>query len=303
MEGIPEGVLGKFVAQLLRSPIRWVVAVHAMLLVGVIILNRAMLGSYVAWHLDASLVIAQVALLLIWMTLDETSSIRRFFGAALITSGILLAHTIPFGLFDPGMLCIVPAIFLLLNVASLPTLLVGQAGLVIRRFHLHNLPPARRLQFSIRSVLVASITLALLFGLGNLPHAFSKTGSPPGFGLAHLVLLFVMLGVFLSIPAVAVWTVLRPGTILPRMIIALFGSGLAGALVFHLNQQLGASPENLLPPALATASGLAILLATLLVLRAMGYRAVWLNEEAASHPDVSMGTSPFASASEKPTVP
>ncbi len=295
MDGVPEGALERLLLQFGRSPIRWVVAVHAMLLVGVIILNRAMLGSYLAWLLDASLVIAQVALLLIWMTLDEPSTIRRFFGAAIIAWGILLAHMAPLGLIDPGMLCLVPAIFMVLNVASLPTLLVAQAGLVIRRYHPHNLPPSRRLQFSIRSVLVASITLAFLFGLGSLPHAFSKTGGPPVFGLAHLILLFVMLGVFLSIPAVAVWTVLRPGAILPRLTIALFAGSLAGALLFHLNQQLGASPEDLLLPAFATAGGLAILLATLLVLRAMGYRAIWLNEQAASHPDVSAGTSPFAS--------
>lgn len=295
MEGVQEEALERFILHFERSPIRWVVAVHAGLLAGVIALNRALPGSVVTSLLDASVIIAQMALLVLWITLDETSTIFRFIGVAAIASGMALAHLMPFGAVDSGILCIVPAVFILLNILSLPTLLIGQAGLVIRRFRLHRLPPARRLQFSIRSVLVASITLAFLFGLGNLPHSSSETGEPYPFDPISLVLLLVMLVAILCIPAAAVWVVLRPGRILPRLAIALFASGLAGVLVFHFNQRLGISAQGLLIPTLATAGGLIILVATLLTLRGMGYRAVWLSEEAASHPDVSKGTNPFAS--------
>ena len=284
--------LARFVWRFQRSPIRWVVAVHAVLLVGVIWLNHVFLGSLVTSLLEASLAFAQVALLLIWITLDTPTSLPRYCGASLIALGMMQAHMLPHISLDSGLLCFLPAVFAAISVLSLPLLITSQTGLAIRRFHLQTLPPPQRLQFSIRSVLLASITVSLLFGLASLPGEFQPIDNELEINLASVMMGIVVFNVYLTIPVLAVLVMLRPGRILPRLAMALVTWGLIGALVFHFVHQARMEPEALVFPSVVTAGGLAILLATLLALRTMGYRAVWRSELAAAHSGVAC---PFSS--------
>jgi hypothetical protein len=286
-----------FTRRFLESPVRWVVLAHAALLLTVITLQSVIQAGNVLQWLDASLVIAQVALLMIWMTFGGPGAERRTFRAAVVVGLILVAHTPGPGKLNaiPGMICLVPALFMALTILALPLLFAQSMGMQLLRFDAHAIPPALRMQFSIRAVLLLSVAAAVLFGLKGIPEmAFSQpdsAGNSAAAALAIVVMIVVALAIYLSIPLVAVWAVLTPGKILPRMATAIVGWGLGGLLVFHYTDAREGTFQ-LEIPVTVTAGGLVILVATLLVLRAMHYRVVW-----DTYVDILPADSPFQPAS------
>ncbi len=289
-----DGSLAAFYQRLRRSPVRWVVLAHVALLATVIGLQSLIPTPSMLHWLDASLVIAQVALLLIWMTLDGRGTVRRAFGVAFVIALIQVAHSPGARILSalPGLICFVPAMFMLVTVLALPlSFAQSTAGLQVQRFDSRNMPPPRRLQFSIRAVLLISVGVALLFGLKGIPESLDQqpgeSSQQVAFALSVAAMILVGMAIYLSIPLVAVWAVLTPGKILPRMATALVGWSLGGLLVFHYAW----TREQSVPLAGftgITAGAIVILLATLFVLRAMRYRLVG---------DTGSGGNPFQPAS------
>ncbi len=305
MDAFQDGSLVGFSRRFQRSPVRWVVLVHALLLVGVVGLEWRFIRNHVLLLVDASLVIAQIGLVLIWMTLNGKATMRRTLGAACVVVLIQLVHTVPSGIVTRGILCTVLSLFIMLTVLALPLSIAQWRGLQLRRFDCSNMPSPRHLQFSIRSVLVTSVGVALLFGLKGIPEMLDRwpgsTGNSFGAALAILAMGLVGSAIYLSVPLVAVWAMLTPGKVLPRLALAVVGWALGAALVFHYMQGGdGASP--LIVVATATAGGIAILLATLLVMRAMRYRVVWLDRDARVIADGIPTSSPFK-AEDRPVEP
>ncbi len=283
MDEYSDGSLAAFWKRLRRSPVRWVVLAHAMLLAVVIILRSA--APFPGLRLlDSSLVMAQGALLLIWATLDERATTRRMLGVAFVVAVIQVVDSPMIS--EPaaflGLICLVPSMFFMLTILALPLSFAQSMGLQLQRFSSHHMPPPRRLQFSIRSVLLVSIGVAVLFGLKGVPEMLDRQPGADAhqiaFALAIVVMVLVVSSIYLTIPLVAVWVVLTPGKILPRLAIAVVGWGLGVVLVYHYTQiSEGAFHPSL--SASATALALLILLATLFMLQRLGYRAVWLDRD------------------------
>ncbi len=246
--------------------------------------------------IDASLVMAQVALLLVWMTLDGKATIGRALGAACIVTLIQWVHTVPYGIVTPGIVCTVMSILMILTVLAIPLSIAQGRGLQLKRFTYHDMPPPRRLQFSIRSLMILTVSVALLFGLKGVTEGLSRSPDSIGRGfaaaLAVAVMVVVVIAIYLSIPLVVVWIVLTPGRILPRLATAVVGWALGAVLVFHYTE-ISAGFLKSAVPAIATAGGILIVFATLLVLRAMGYRAVWPDRDVRVIADGIQPSSPF----------
>ncbi len=117
-------------------------------------------------------------------------------------------------------------------------------------------------------------------------------------GLAIVAMCLVVSAIYLSIPLVAVWAVLTPGKMLPRLVTAIVGWGMGVLLVFHYMQAGGGSIEVNVSAGV-TALAIPILLATLFVLRQMGYRAVWVDRDGWLLLDGPAPSSPFAAPDDK----
>ena len=172
----------------------------------------------------------------------------------------------------------VPSVFLVLGVLALPLGIAEASGYQIERFSRRKLPPPRRMQFSMRYALITTACVAILFSLKGLAGALEETPDSIALGIvapiAFIGMILVLWTICLSIPLVAVWAVLTPGKILPRLATALIGWGMAVMLALHYTH----TEEHLLPATVlagVTVGAILTLLATLLVLRQMGYRAVW----------------------------
>lgn len=306
MDEAADGSLAAFFKTLRRSPVRWVVLVHAVLLGAVISLLTVFPEQEMLWRLDAMLVLTQVALLLIWMTLDRNRppGVGRALGVTTILLFIQLAHTPTVS--DPdfisGLVCTWPCIFIFLGVLALPLTLAESRGVMIMRFAPGSMPPPRRLQFSIRTVLIGAVCVAVLFSLKGLLDFLEEWPLSIGvdFALVIFIMVIVAVAIYLSIPLVAVWTMLTPGRILPRLATAVVGWGLGGMLIFHYTQTDGNSMQiESTIPVTATAGAIPILLATLYTLRRMGYRAVQVGRDDWGFLDEPDAGSPFAPEKEE----
>jgi len=281
-----DGSLAAFYDRFRRSPVRWVVLVHAVLLGTLISILTALPNQDVLWLLDASLVTAQVALLLIWLTSDgnRPSGVRRMLGvtSVLVTIHVVHAPAVRDPEWIPSFVCMVPCVFLMLSVVALPLTIAELRGFLVARFSRERMPPPRRFQFSIRSAMVGALCVAVLFGLKGLVTAVDRSPESIGMGmaggLAIVAMCLVASAIYLSIPLVAAWAVLTPGRILPRLVTAVVGWGMGVLLVFHYTQA-GEGSFQVNVSASVTAGAIPILLATLFVLRQMGYRAVWVDRD------------------------
>ena len=279
------GALARFLKRFRRSPVRWVVLVHAMLLGTVITLITLNPGQDIWWQLDASLVLAQIALLLIWMVLDGTrrSNTDRAVGVTCLLLVIYLAHTPAIGDLEwiSSVVCVGPCVFLMLGLLALPLTFAASRGLVIARIRHERLPPPRSLQFSIRSVAVAAVGVALLFSLKGLATALNRSPESIALGIvtpfALVAMALVAVAIYLSIPLVTVWAVLSPGKSLPRLGAAVVAWAMGALLVFHYMQTGEGTVQNSTISTGSTAGAIAILLGTLYVLRQMQYRAIRLD--------------------------
>lgn len=294
-----EGTLVAFWGRLRRSPVRWVVLGHVVLLATVIALQSMVLRRAAIDWLVAPVVIAQVALALIWMNLDGRMTARRTVGVAFVIAVVqLLDSPGPRPEAILGLICLVPGAFIMLTVLSIPLGIAQSWGLQLHRFEPNEMPPPRRMQFSIRGALILSVVVAVLFGLkgvvSNLGAPDESIGMGIGGVLALVVMILVVVTIYLSIPLVAVWAVLTPGKILPRLATAIVGWALAGMLVFHYMQPGKGSPQFTFPIG-TTAGAIPIVIATLLVLRWMRFRAVWVDRDGFMILDDLAGTSPFTS--------
>ena len=255
-----DGTLAAFFQRLRRSPVRWVVLTHFVLLTSMTGLLYAMRASSVFVWLGASLVIAQVALLLIWMTFAGPRKINAI----------------------PGLIGLVPAFFIALTIPALPLLFARSRGMQLDRFTPDTMPAPQRLQFSIRSVMVGVIGVAALFSLKGLVAGLGNWPEPRGIGLvaalATIVMGMAVATMVLTIPLASVWVVLTPGKVLPRLVTGLVGWGMGAMLLFHYTRTEPFA-HQLAVYAGVTAGAIPILLATLLVLRWMGFRTVWLNRD------------------------
>lgn len=268
-----------FVQRFLRSPVRWVVLAHVLLLGIVIGMRSAIPGAVVLYTVDASLVVAQVALLIIWMTLVEREGmIRRTLGSAFVVVGVFALHMPPSVLLVAirGVIFNVAGVFILLAILAFPLSFASTRGLQLMRFSPESMPPPQRLQFSIRTILLAAICLALLFGLRGLLDLAKTWPVAIRWDLVLITVVMFVVGAtfYLSIPLVAVWATLTPGKVLPRMATALFGWALGAMLLYHYIQSGAGSSPMYVSVTIVTACAIPILLATLLVLRAMGYRFI-----------------------------
>lgn len=304
MDDVSQGSLAAFFKTLRRSSVRWVVLGHLVLLGGIISLLTAFPDQEVLWRLDAILILAQVALLMIWMTLDRDRppGVGRALGVTVILLVVHVAHAPAVG--DPGFVssfvCSWPCVLVLLGVLALPLSMAESRGVMIMRFSPDRMPPPRRLQFSIRTVLIGAIGIAVLFSLRGLLDLLGKWPLAIGadFTLVMLVMILVIAAIYLSIPLVAVWAVLTPGPILPRLATAVVGWSLGGMLAYHYAQL----PDRAVPLAVigtTTAGAIPILLATLFALRQMGFRAVQIGIDGWAFLDESDTASPFAREKEK----
>jgi len=274
-------VFAAFIRQFWRSPVRWVVLLHALLLGSLIALMTLKPGLDVLWQVDFSLVLAQVSLVLIWMALSDGQPMSRdrMVGATCVLLAIYLAHTPAVG--DPEWMftavCVGPCIFLLIGVAALPLSVAASKGLLIARFRPEAMPPSRKLQISIRGLLWISAGIAVLFGLGEFSlttgRQTGESGAGIGEALATLVVILVISTIYLSVPLVATWAILSPGKILPRLVVSVIAWAMGGMLMFHYTR-IGEGLPQLGTADSVTAGVILILLSTLLVLRRMGYRAV-----------------------------
>ena len=295
-----DGTLRAFAERFIRSPVRWVVLVHGLLLGTLVAAMAVFPNQGVLRLLDASLVTAQIALLLIWMTLDghRPPGVGRTLG---VTSVIILMQAIhAIAIRDrsgmESLVCMVPCVFVMLGVLALPLSVAHSRGFRVVRLSCESMPPSRRLQFSIRSAMVAAVCVAVLFGLKGPWAALGKSPESIGLGIAGTVAIVVMVlvgcAIFLSIPLVAVWAVLTPGRMLPRLVTASVGWEMGGMLIFHYTQT-GEGSLELAISAASTAGGTLILLATLFVLRQMGYRAVLIDRDGWVFLDDSEPSSPY----------
>jgi hypothetical protein len=278
-----DGTLAAFFQRLRRSPVRWVVLFHAVLLATAIALQSMVPRQAAIDWLVAPVAIAQIALALIWMNLDGRMTARRTVGVAFVIAVVQLLDSPgprPEALL--GLICLVPGLFIMLTVLSIPLGIAHSLGLQLHRFEPGNMPPPRRMQFSIRAALIASVVVAVLFGLKGVVSNLGTTAEPIGMSiggaLALVVMILVVVTIYLSIPLVAVWAVLTPGPILPRLATAIVGWSLAGLLLLHYMQPGEGSLQFTFPSA-TTAGAIPIVIATLLVLRQMGYRAVWFDRD------------------------
>ncbi len=273
--------LAHFARRFRRSPVRWIVLAHALLLGTLISMLTAFPKQNVLWLIDLSLVTAQVALLLIWLTLGgkRVSTARRMLGVTGVLALIHIAHAPAVrGLqWMSSLVCMVPGVFPLVGVLALPLAVAESSGYQIERFSRRSLPPPRRMQFSMRYILITTACVAVLFGLKGLAASLEETPESIARGIVAPLALFGMIlalsAIYLSIPLVAVWAFLTPGRILPRLTAAFIGWGMGVMLVFHYAQEEGSIPTII--PASVIVCAIPILLGTLLVLRQMGYRAVW----------------------------
>lgn len=255
-----DGTLAAFFQRLRRSPVRWVVLAHFVLLISVATLLYATRARSVFVLLDASLAIAQVALMLIWVTFAGPRKINAI----------------------PGLVGLVPAFFIALTIPALPLLFARSRGMQLDRFKPDAMPAPQRLQFSLRTVMVGVIGVAALFSLKGLVAGLGNWPEPRGMGLvaplATVVMGLVVATMVLTIPLASVWVVLTPGKVLPRLVTGLIGWGMGAMLLFHYTKTEPFA-HQLAVYAGVTAGAVPILLATLLVLRWMGFRAVWLNRD------------------------
>ena len=236
-----DGTLAAFFQRLRRSPVRWVVLFHVVLLVTVIALQSMLLRQAAIHWLVAPVVIAQIALALIWMNLDGRMTARRTVGVAFMIAVVQLFDSPGPWLGEIlGLICLVPGMFIMLTVLAIPLGIAQSWGLQLHRFEPSEMPPPRRMQFSIRGALILSVVVAVLFGLkgvvSDLGTPAESTGMSIAGALALVVMILIVTTIFLSIPLVAVWAVLTPGPILPRLATAIVGWSLGGLLLLHYMQ-------------------------------------------------------------------
>ena len=253
------------------SPVRWLVAVHAVLLVAAICLANNLPSNTIVAAVREGIIVSQVALFLIWLVL--------------ISSGRINAPQFLIGL----CVCVGPVVVL-----ALPLVLARGKGMRVRWFSSENTPPFRPLQFSMSQIMGVMSVMALLFALGQLSPA---NGTHDASGRDVLETTFAVIGtvvvglacvaVVLTIPLVCVWAVLSPGTVFPRLAVAFVGWLLGATLVVHVAGGALSGPGAVMG---AAGMGALILLATLAVLRTLGYRAIW-------QVDPRMSSSPTCAAS------
>jgi len=275
---------------------------HAMLLAVTIAVLGCFPGVTALRLLDASVIVAQFSLLTIWITLDGKPSLLRAVQVSFVMTLIYAAHAATAWDLEMllGLVCVVPAAFILVTVYSLPLSIAQWMGLELMRFGPKALPPPRRLQFSIRGLLWVTVGIALLFGLKELSLARGPQPGSPSFGMVEILATFMMMlvgiTVYLSAPLVCVWVAVPPGKILPRLTTAVVGWGLGGVLVAHYTSMGSWGPAI---PAAAIAGGVPIVLATLFVLRRLGYRVVWVEPDGWFPMDEPAPSSPFPSTDGK----
>ena len=289
MEEKQGGSLARFRRRFRHSRVRWIVLVHGVLLGTLITLITLAPRFDLPWQADAALVLAQVALLLIWMTLSggRASSTDRMVWTTCALLAVHIAHTPVVGSIQwvLSLVCMVPFLFVMLGVVALPLTIAASRGFLIVRFRHEAMPKAGRLQFSVRSVVVAAVCVAVLFSLKGIVVGLSESPESIILGIvtpfAAITMVLVIPGIYLSIPLVAVWAVLSPGTVVPRLAAALVAWAMGGVLVFHYLQTGDGPLRVAIPTSVAgvTVGAVLILLATLFVLRAMGYRAVQVDGE------------------------
>jgi hypothetical protein len=261
--------------------VRWVVRAHAILLATTISLTFCYPGVEAILLFDASVVLAQFALLTIWLTLTGQPTLGRTAVVAVYPLLCAAAH-------DPskwsigallGMVFGLPCTLVGVIILTFPLSMARSLGLVLQRFTAEAMPLPRRLQFSIRVLLGVMVGVAVLFGLSQYSlMTLSNPGpkeNPGAFALA-VGLVFVTFNVILlSIPLVCVWVVLTPGQALPRLGTALVGWMLSGVLMVPY---MSGAPVSFSIPLGALSGGAAVLIVTLAVLRRLGYRVVWEKE-------------------------
>jgi hypothetical protein len=252
------------------SPVRWVVAAHAVLFTVVLCSAWYLPISWVPMVLVAGVGFAQAGLLSIWLVLGRGPSAKRLVLVALLP---VLLVTLPVVAF--------PMIFL-----SLPFIMMQSEGMQVRRVAFGSLPPPRAFQFSMRQLTGAMIIVAVLFGLGQfVPPSreelfAARLGELGGLfsAMGIAVVGLTCAAIVLTIPVVCVWAVLVPGRVLPRFGVAAFGWSLGAVLAFHLAG--GAWQGAAAGVAIAGVSAV-VLTVTLYCLRIMGYRMIGANDDTA----------------------
>ena len=256
-----------------RSPLRWILVSHIAIAIVVLPLGAMLTKWEFLQVLDGSVVIAQMALLVSGVTLiDLTRAPGRVRAAAAVLAAVwyggLSTHSFVAG--SPQW--IGSAAF------SFPIFSVLRAkGCRLEHFEQRALPERSSFHFSIRHLMIAATCVAVLFGLQGLPSLFEDaqpshlTDLVAGSGLAAMfVIVMTLIG---CIPPVAVWMVLTPGSILPRVICAAVGGSLGVVLIVHYTHSVEDVPRFDIPITIIVGS-ISILLATLLALRLRGYRVV-----------------------------
>ncbi len=286
MKGHEEGTVAAFFQRFRRSPVRWVALVHAVSLIAAIVLLMVFSSEKTLYLLDASLVLAQISLLLIWMSLDGAPTLLRVFVVSFALSLIYLVH-LPVSWYPEewlhGFVCLLPGTFLTLTVYAL-LLSLAQHGmrLRLRRFHPSQMPLPARLQFALRALLWTTAGWALLFGIKPLSLISGHQAGRDGLGIvndgianvARFIAVCATSAVILSVPPVCVWVALTPGKILPRLMMAIVGWLLGGILILHYVGPLSQPLDVFVPFVVGTL----IMLGTLFLLRHLGYRVVRLDQ-------------------------
>ncbi len=249
---------------------RWIVLGHLVLWLTAIALFLCFPEILVLRLGSLGIAGAQLALLTIWLNLGDELKLRRLFAVAGYLA-LVVALQAPmnwwaFAAFVTGY----PLAAFMVAALGLPLTMIRMEGMRLRRFDRQQLPPPWRLQFSVFHILWIMAFVALVFGIGQIAQ---DPGSMTAVRvMAALGMFFVIAAVVISVPLVAAWAMLTPGPILPRLAAAVLGWLLGGLVI---GSYYGAAAFPMLMWVLVFIVAMVLLVATLGMVRWLGYRLVW----------------------------
>jgi len=243
------------------------VAVHVLLLVGAVWFAWSYPALEFSMVLVSGVGFAQAALIAIWLVLGRGPSAKRVIAISLFL----------------GLLVLLPQIVCPIAILSFPLIMSQSDGLHLRRFTPESMPPARPLQFSMWQLIRLTLVMAILFSLAQFGPRDRRELVNANLGeigavlsVIGVVVVGITCGVIgLTIPIVCVWAVLLPGRVLPRLAISVVGWALGVALMFHF---AGGVYNGLVLAVVIAAFSTVLLILSLVAMRWMGYRAIWLVE-------------------------
>jgi len=283
-----EGQSGK-----LPPAVRRIVWAHVVLLLVTTAVHHVAPSALIPRTIAPAVALAQFFLLTIWLYFFSIAGLRGIAGVAIYMVGMMvILETAGLSWRERGwhLVYVVPSLtaglpctMVFLTVLTIPLSWAQEIGLRIRRFDGVAMPAPQRLQFSVHHLLWVTLLAALLFGLAEVGKHDPMSNEPawPAQTMAMLAMVFTSFAVFTTVPLVAVWAVLTPGPVAPRLGVVTIGWSLGGLLFFHGSQQIinHSLVSDVLRFSVFVVTVLALVCGTLAALRRLGYRAVWEKDD------------------------